>query len=171
MHCVSAYPASKKKINLNSIKFLIKKFPNVTVGYSDHTKGNKVACISYLLGAQIIEKHFTLSNNFSNFRDHKISLDPKSFKNFVVEVKNLRNILGNFDKKINIEEKKNYQSMRRKIVFNKNLARGRKIKRNDLLIVRAIDKGVFASDIHKILGKKLLINKKKYQTIDLKEIT
>ena len=38
MHCVSAYPASKKKINLNSIKFLIKKFPNVTVGYSDHTK-------------------------------------------------------------------------------------------------------------------------------------
>ena len=55
--------------------------------------------------------------------------------------------------------------------LTKNLAKGRKIKRNDLLIVRAIDKGVFASDIHKILGKKLLINKKKYQTIDLKDIT
>ena len=62
--------------------------------------------------------------------------------------------------------------MRRKIVFNKNLARGRKIKRNDLLIVRAIDKGVFASDIYKILGKKLLINKnKRFKNITVKNFT
>jgi sialic acid synthase SpsE len=171
MHCVSAYPASQKKINLNSIKFLSKKFPNITIGYSDHTKGYKVACASYLLGAQIIEKHFTLSNNFSNFRDHKISLNPKTFKNFVNEVKKFKEILGNFNKKINIEEKKNFKSMRRKILFNKNVNRGRKIKRKDLLIVRSIDKGIFASDIDKILGKKLLINKKKYQLINFKDIT
>ena len=66
MHCVSAYPALKKNINLNSITFLRKKFPNVTIGYSDHTLGKKIPSLSYLLGAEIIEKHFTLSNNFSN---------------------------------------------------------------------------------------------------------
>ncbi len=106
MHCVSAYPALKKNINLNSIKFLKKKFPDVTIGYSDHTLGKKIASLSYLLGAEIIEKHFTLSNNFSNFRDHKISLNPKSFKAFVKEINHLKTILGNLSKDVNKQEKK-----------------------------------------------------------------
>ena len=121
MHCVSAYPASKKKINLNSIPYLKKKFPNVTIGYSDHTLGYKIATLSYLMGSEIIEKHFTLSNNFSSFRDHKISLNPNSFKKFVKEIKSLKMILGDFCKEINSEEISNYTLMRRKIVSNKIL--------------------------------------------------
>ena len=171
MHCVSSYPASKKKINLNSITYLKKKFPNVTIGYSDHTIGYKVSCLSYVLGAEIIEKHFTLSNDFSSFRDHKISLNPKSFKSFVKEIRNLRNILGDLSKKINSEEKNNYASMRRKIISNKNLKKGQKVKKNDLLIVRSQELGIFASDIKKVLGKKLVKKVNKFENLLLNDLT
>jgi len=170
MHCVSAYPASKSKINLNSIPYLKKKFPKVTIGYSDHTMGNKVSCLSYVLGAEIIEKHFTLSNTFSSFRDHKISLNPKSFKEFVKEINNLKNILGNYSKKINKEEKSNYLSIRRKIVANKNLKKGYKIKKNDLLIVRSQEEGILISEYDKVVGKKLINNINKFDNFLFKNL-
>lgn len=165
MHCVSAYPASKQKINLNSIIFLKKKFPNVTIGYSDHTLGYEISSLSYVMGAEIIEKHFTLSNNFSSFRDHKISLNPKSFRSFVNKIFYLKNILGKSQKKINEEEKNNYQSMRRKLILNKNLKKNNRIKKKDLLIVRSPEKGIFGSEINKILGKKLIKNVKKFDNL------
>lgn len=170
MHCVSAYPASKIKINLNSIIFLKKKFPNVTIGYSDHTMGHDITCLSYVLGAEIIEKHFTLSNDFSTFRDHKISLNPKSFKAFVRKIRYLKNVLGNFAKEVNEEETNNFKSMRRKLVINKNLKSGYKIKKNDLLIVRSSEAGIYASKIHKILGKKLIKNIKRFDNLLLKDL-
>ena len=172
MHCVSSYPATKNNINLNSIAFLKKKFPNVTIGYSDHTKGYKIATTAFNLGAEIIEKHFTLSNNFSNFRDHKISLNPKSFSNFVKEIKFLKKIQGNFEKKINVDEIKNYSLMRRKIILNTNLKIGKKIKRENISILRSPEKGIFASDINKVIGKKLINNIKKFENLlfdDLKK--
>jgi sialic acid synthase SpsE len=169
MHCVSAYPALKKNINLNSITFLRKKFPNVTIGYSDHTLGKKIPSLSYLLGAEIIEKHFTLSNNFSNFRDHKISLNPKSFKSFVKEINYLKIILGNFSKEVNKQEKKNYSSMRRKIVSNKNLKKGHKMNKKDFLIVRSQENGIFASNINKVIGKKLIKNISKFENVSPKD--
>ncbi len=165
MHCVSAYPASKKKINLNSIYFLKKKFPNVTIGYSDHTLGYNITSLSYVVGAEIIEKHFTLSNNFSNFRDHKISLSLNSFSKFVKKIQSLKNILGNLNKIINPEEKKNLHLMRRKLILNKNLKRGHKIKKNDFLKVRSLNRGIFISDLDKYLGKKLNQNMSKYDNL------
>lgn len=170
MHCVSAYPASKEKINLNSIPYLKQKFPKVTIGYSDHTMGNKVSCLSYVLGAEIIEKHFTLSNNFSSFRDHKISLNPKSFKKFVREINNLKNILGNYSKQMNREEKSNYLSIRRKLVLNKDLKKGHKIKKNDLLIVRSQEEGILASEIDRVLNKKLAKNIKRFDNLLFKDL-
>lgn len=168
MHCVSAYPASNIRINLNSIPFLKKKLPNVTVGYSDHTMGYKVSCLSYALGAEIIEKHFTLSNNFSNFRDHKISLNPETFKKFTKEIKNLKKIFGNYSKEVNLEEKKNLFAIRRKVISNKNIKKGSKVKKNDLLIVRSKEPGLFASKFKIFLGKKLIKNIKKFENFEPK---
>ena len=170
MHCVSAYPASIKNINLKSISFLKKRFPNITIGYSDHTLGYKVACLSYVLGAEIIEKHFTLSNNFSSFRDHKVSCDPKSFKKFVNEINKLKIILGNLNKRLNNEEKKNLQIIRRKLVFNKNIKKNKRIKKKDLLIVRSEEKGVLASKLEMVLDKKLTKNVKKNENLLLEDL-
>ena len=169
MHCVSAYPASKKKINLNSILFLKKKFPNITIGYSDHTLGKKIASLSYIVGAEIIEKHFTLDNNFSNFRDHKISLNPKSFENFVQEIKDLSIILGDFNKKVNMQEKINESSMRRKLVANKKIQRGSKLHIKDLIFVRSVNDGIYAHDLNKYIGKKLTRNKEKFSNFSIND--
>ena len=75
-------------------------------------------------------------------------ISPKSFKAFVKEINNLKNILGNLNKRLNDEEKGNQASMRRKIVSNKNLKKNYKIRNNDLLIVRSQEPGIFLSEIN-----------------------
>ena len=64
LHCVTSYPVEDKYANLNSIRFMNKKI-NLTVGYSDHTLGIQASLAAVVLGANIIEKHFTLDKNFS----------------------------------------------------------------------------------------------------------
>ena len=62
--------------------------------FSDHTIGTKAPLYAVLAGARIIEKHFTLDNKFSNFRDHALSLNPKNFKIMVNQIREAENILG-----------------------------------------------------------------------------
>ena len=77
LHCVSSYPVPNEQANLASIKYLKEMFPDSVVGYSDHTIGITAAVLSVIAGARIVEKHFTLDKNYSDFRDHKLSADPK----------------------------------------------------------------------------------------------
>ena len=153
LHCVSDYPVKDEEANLLSIKYLKEKLP-VTIGYSDHILGSESCLIAASLGAKIIEKHFTLNNNYSNFRDHKISLNPKDMQKMISSTRRVENMIGNYDKKISINEKKNYSSMRRSIYFDKKLKKGTILKRQDLKIVRPY-KILEPNDLSKVLGKKL----------------
>ena len=94
LHCISEYPVDLKKINLNTINFLKEIFPNQTIGFSDHTVGTDASIYARCAGAEIIEKHFTLDNNFSNFRDHKLSLNPENLAIFVKKIQYLDKIFG-----------------------------------------------------------------------------
>ena len=153
LHCVSDYPVKDKEANLLSIKYLKDKLP-VTIGYSDHILGSESCLIAASLGAKIIEKHFTLNNNFSDFRDHKISLNPKDMEQMISSTRRVENMIGNYDKKISSNEKKNYSSMRRSVYFDKKLKKGTILKRQDLKIVRPY-KILEPNDLSKVLGKKL----------------
>ena len=62
-------------------------FPGVVVGYSDHTLGIEAAVSSVLVGARIVEKHFTLDKNYSDFRDHQLSADPDEMNMLVKEIR------------------------------------------------------------------------------------
>ncbi len=95
LHCITEYPTKSSDANLSTIYKLKKMFPKEIIGYSDHTKGINVSVTAVACGAKVIEKHFTLDKNFSNFRDHKISANPKELKQLVKKIRKTELILGN----------------------------------------------------------------------------
>jgi len=150
MHCVSSYPATSNEANLESINFLRFKL-KMEIGYSDHTIGIIAPLIAYSFGANIIEKHFTLDNNFSNFRDHKLSLNPKDMKNLTNQLNQVNLMFGNFAKELSLNEKKNLNSMRRSFYTTQDILKGEIITENKIKFVRPFIK---------LLNKNHIIGKK-----------
>jgi len=105
LHCVSDYPVKDNEANLISIKYLRDKF-KMNIGYSDHTLGVEASIMAVAFGAKIIEKHFTINKNYSNFRDHKLSADPKEMLKLVRSVRRSSIMNGVYTKKISKNEKK-----------------------------------------------------------------
>ncbi len=82
LHCVSMYPTPSEEANLAAIPALAEAL-GVTVGYSDHTLGVEAAPLAVALGARIVEKHFTLDHDLSEYRDHALSADPVQMRELV----------------------------------------------------------------------------------------
>lgn len=95
LHCVSSYPTEEKDANLSIIRTLQQKF-DCPIGYSDHTLGIKVPALAVAVGAQIVEKHFTLDKNMDG-PDQKMSCDPKDLKKIIKEIRKIESILGSED--------------------------------------------------------------------------
>ena len=110
-------------MNLNTIKYYQKKFPKVSIGFSDHSIGIDACLYSAILGANVIEKHFTISKNFSSFRDHKLSCNFKEMKNLVKKINELNIIFGKEKNKLTIEEKKMFL-IQKSPYLNKELKKG-----------------------------------------------
>ena len=121
LHCVSSYPADDKTLNLMSIKFLADQFKEINIGYSDHSIGCEACVAAVALGAKIIEKHFTLNNNFSNFRDHKLSLNPKDMAKMVKMIRKVESQIGRYEKKIRNNEKKLISPTRRSMIARSSI--------------------------------------------------
>ena len=136
LHCVSSYPVPIEQANINSIQSLKKTFPNLKIGYSDHTLGTKACILAVAAGAEIIEKHFTLDNKFSNFRDHALSSNPKEMKYLVESIRETEAILGDGIKKIEDCEKKSIIQTRRSIAASSDLKKGDKVQTKDLSWIR-----------------------------------
>ena len=114
----------------------MKKFKNISIGYSDHTVGMHACLVAASLGVQIIEKHFTIDNNFSKFRDHRLSLNPINFKKMVEIIREIELLLGKEKKIIQKCEKEGLKSSRRSLAFNKRLPKGSKLSAKDLFGLR-----------------------------------
>ena len=152
LHCVSDYPTKFNEANLLSIKFLIKSLP-LTIGYSDHTIGKEAPLIAVSLGAKIIEKHFTLNNNFSKFRDHLISLNPIDMKQLVSSIRRAELMLGFEEKKIQKSEVKNLPLIRRSI-YSKDVIDKNFILKEDMIQILRPSNFYKPNDLKKILNKK-----------------
>ena len=126
MHCVSMYPTPSEKANLDMIQFMKKNYKSAIIGYSDHTLGIKACEYAALMGAKIIEKHFTLSKNFSKFRDHRLSADPKEFKEMVENINLIYQMKGNIKDKLSKEELLNINNMRRSVFSINQIGLGKK---------------------------------------------
>ncbi|KAH8382172.1 hypothetical protein KR009_002116 [Drosophila setifemur] len=87
MHCVSSYPTSPGDCNLQLITMFKRRFPNVAIGYSGHELGVAITQAAVLLGARIVERHFTLDTNQKG-SDHRCSLEPNELRTLSQSIKN-----------------------------------------------------------------------------------
>lgn len=136
LHCVSSYPTPSGEANLRAIESLRAHLPHTTVGYSDHTLGIQAAIASVALGARIVEKHFTLDKNFSEFRDHKLSADPAELRELVQRIRELSEMLGDGQVRLSEIERGMVTAMRRSIVAKRDLEPGHVICSEDLSWIR-----------------------------------
>lgn len=152
LHCVTSYPTALEEANLLAIKEL--QSLNVTVGYSDHTIGTEAAVLSVALGARIVEKHFTKDKNYSDFRDHQLSADPKEFSQLVERVENASKLLGQSRKTVQESEKIVMEKVRRSIVARKDLDGNTILTLDDISWVRP-GGGLAPGNEKIVLGKRL----------------
>lgn len=105
LHCVTQYPAKDEEANLRAIPTLAETFPEVQVGYSDHTLGIEAAVAAVAIGARAIEKHFTLAKTLPG-TDHILSATPEEFSKMHLRIRRLEILLGSGQKLPTSEELK-----------------------------------------------------------------
>jgi N,N'-diacetyllegionaminate synthase len=165
LHCITGYPVPMEQVNLGAINTLRSKFPGLTIGYSDHTLGIEVPTYAVAAGARIIEKHFTLDKNFSDFRDHQLSADPAEFRKLVDSIRSLESILGTGEKIAQQIEEGMKDAVRRSIAAAKDLSSGSKIQKDDLIWLRPGTGGFAPGSESELLNKTVTRNINKGELI------
>lgn len=122
LHCTTEYPTPFSDVNLRAMCAMKEHF-GLEVGYSDHTRGIEVPIAAVAMGAQIIEKHFTLSRDMEG-PDHKASLEPHELKQMIDSIRNIEQALGNGVKTPAESEKKNIAVARKSIVALADIKKG-----------------------------------------------
>lgn len=151
LHCVVSYPTKQEEANLLRIRHLIEL--GVIPGYSDHTIGIEAAVLSVALGARIIEKHFTIDKNYSNFRDHSLSADPDDMRMLTERVREADLMLGRGTWELQTAELNNEQAVRRSIVAAREINEGAVISEDDIVCLRPRN-GMVPRDYELLLGRR-----------------
>ncbi len=155
LHCISSYPTPIEDCNLSMINFFKKRY-NLKVGYSGHEIGYLPSLTAAALGADIIERHHTLSKDLEGF-DHKLSLEPNELKEMTEKIREIDKIIG-FPKK-NISE----TEMITKKKYNVSMVSNQLIKKGELISKSHISyknpgTGILPKYENQILGKKTLVD-------------
>ncbi len=155
MHCVLSYPTKFADANLNMLTDLRIKFPDLIVGYSDHTKADEDALVlisAYLLGARVIEKHFTLDKSLTG-NDHYHAMDPSDLKKFAEKIGFIHGLLGEEEKKPVECESSARRYARRSIVAKTDILRGTVITRECVTFKRP-GTGIPPKNLELIIGRR-----------------
>lgn len=154
LQCVLNYPTQDKNANLGMIKDLQKSFTKNIIGYSDHTLPGdmKVLEMATLLGAVILEKHFTHDKNIPG-NDHYHAMDKDDLKNFNVNLERTFSILGDQEKYALDEEGSARRNARRSLVALRDIREGEEITRRHLTWKRPAH-GISPKYIADVVGKR-----------------
>ena len=155
-HCVLSYPTNPKDANLRIIETLKKDFPDVRIGFSDHVAPDETMmtlATAYLLGAEVIEKHFTLDKTLPG-NDHYHAGDPDDFKKAIANFKWIDRVLGNPEKTVLACEIIPRREARRSLVLTRDMKAGEIIKQEDLMPKRP-GTGISPKFTDIVIGKKV----------------
>lgn len=155
LHCTTNYPCPYEDVNLRAMLTLQDAF-HLPVGYSDHTMGKDVAISAVTLGANIIEKHFTLDCHMEG-PDHAASTEPAEFEELVKSIRRVESFLGDGIKRATVAEKEISKVVTKRIVASKVIECGEIFSENNLCVKRN-DVGMEASQwdfvINRVANKK-----------------
>lgn len=159
MQCNTNYTGSEDNsffVNLNVLKTFSTRYPDVILGFSDHTFGHASVLGAIALGARVIEKHFTDDNDREG-PDHRFSMKPESWRQMVTESKTLFNALGDGQKKVELNENETVIIQRRGMYSKNNLSVGQKIEESDIIALRPAAPEQYAiNELNKVVGKVLV---------------
>lgn len=153
MHCTTNYPCPMNEVNLQAMQTLKYAF-NCKVGYSDHTMGIEIPIAAVAMGAEIIEKHFTLDQEMDG-PDHKASLNPIQLKDMIAAIRNIEKALGDGIKRPNKSELEISKVVLKRIVANCPIHKG-EILTEEKLTVKRSSYGINASLWETIIGSQAL---------------
>ena len=166
LHCVSGYPAPAEDYNLRTIQDMMQSF-NIPVGLSDHTLDNTTAIASIILGACVIEKHFTLNRNGGG-PDDSFSLEPADLQHLCQGAKTAWQALGKVDYGRKSSEQGNAQ-FRRSLYFVKDMKAGDVIDESCIRSVRP-GFGLAPKYYKELMGKTVNTDITKFSAVQFKNI-
>lgn len=149
LHCTTNYPCPKNEVNLKAMQ-TIKDAIKCRVGYSDHTMGIEVPIAAVAMGAEIIEKHFTLDKTLDG-PDHKASLEPHELQSMVDAIRNIEVALGDGIKRPNKSEKEISKIVLKSIVASHPIKAGELLSDKNLTVKR-LGSGISASYWDVVVG-------------------
>lgn len=151
LHCNTQYPTPMEDVNLRAMQQL-KDELHLPVGYSDHTLGIEVPVAAAALGAEIVEKHFTLDKHMEG-PDHKASLEPDELKKMVEEIRNIEKVLGDGIKRVSPSEKDNLDIVRKSIIAGTAIKKGETLTENNITVKRP-GNGISPMRWNEVIGTK-----------------
>ena len=131
LQCTAGYPPEYSELNLRVIETFRSRYPDVTVGYSGHDSGIAMGLVAYILGARVIEKHFTL-NRAMKGTDHAFSLEPQGMQKLVRDVERAQLALGDGNKGTYPSEVAPLKKMGKSIFYTRSLAKGNELGLEDI---------------------------------------
>ena len=164
LHCTTNYPCPYEDVNLKAMLTLRDAF-HLPVGYSDHTIGRDVAVSAVALGAQIVEKHFTLDCKMDG-PDHAASTEPEDFKEMVKAIRKVEVCLGTGVKEPTSAEKKISKVVTKRVVAGRFIKKGETFSQENICVKRS-NEGIRARDWDTVIGKTAYMDFSKDEGIKL----
>jgi N-acetylneuraminate synthase/sialic acid synthase len=165
MQCTAGYPPEWDELNLRVIETFRREFPDIVIGFSSHDSGIAMAVASYMLGARVIEKHFTL-NRAMKGTDHAFSLEPVGLTKMVRDLRRLRLALGDGAKRTYDSEKLPLAKMGKSLVAARALPKGHVLSATDIAM-KSPGGGLPPYEIERLLGKPLSVGVAEDQPLSL----
>lgn len=152
LHCTSNYPASPDDVNLRAMQ-TIGAATGLPIGYSDHTAGVAISVAAVAMGAQVIEKHFTLDRNLPG-PDHKASLEPDELALLIQHIRSVERALGSDKKEPMPNELPVRALVRRSVTTTQPIGKGQRLTRDNVALLRP-GTGIMPKYFSTAIGKEM----------------
>jgi len=155
LQCTASYPCTFETLNLRVIETFREAFPNIPIGLSSHDNGYSMGLVAYMLGARVIEKHFTLNRALKG-TDHAFSLEASGLRRLVRDLQRARVALGDGDKRIYDGEREPITKMSKSLVIAHDLPAGHTLTEADLAL-RSPGGGTAPFEFDRFVGRRTAV--------------